>query len=145
MQDHDKSKSVSVSPVRRKTILIFEDDAGVRDLVVRRLDILGYNTIFAGDGEECVNVFRDRSNEIDFVILSFQMPKMGGFEAFGQLMRIKSDVKVILCSGSTDDIVLARFPGSISDGVLHKPYNMEDLKGELDRLQGTSDSDVSNV
>lgn len=63
------------------------------------------------------------------------MPKMGGFEAFGQLMRIKPDVKVVLCSGNTDDIVLARFPGSVSDGVLHKTYNMEDLEARLERCR----------
>ncbi|MDA8407646.1 MAG: PAS domain S-box protein [Deltaproteobacteria bacterium] len=124
---------------RKKTILIVEDEAGVRDLSVKRLEVLGYNTIVAVDGEEGVSVFRERLNEIDLVMLDFKMPKMNGVEAFGELIRIKPDVKVILCSGYTEDVVMQSFPGQRPAGVLHKPYNMDDLKSELDRLLGTAD------
>ena len=90
----------------------------------------------AGDGEEAVNVFRERLNEIDLVMLDFKMPKMNGVETFGELIRIKPDVRVILCSGYTEDVVMQSFPGQHPAGVLHKPYNMEDLKGNLERLLG---------
>ena len=129
--------TVPVTPTRRKTILIVEDETGVRDLTVKRLDILGYDTIIAVDGEEGVSVFRERLNEIDLVMLDFKMPKMDGVEAFGELIRIKPDVKVILCSGYTEDVVIEMFPGHRPSGVLHKPYNMEDLKGKLEHLLGS--------
>ena len=93
----------------------------------------------AGDGEEGVNVFRERLNEIDLVMLDFKMPKMNGVEAFWELIRIKPDAKVILCSGYTEEAVMQSFPEQHPAGVLHKPYNMEDLKGELVRLLGTGD------
>ena len=112
---------------------------GVRDLTVKRLDVLGYDTITAVDGEEGVSVFGERLNEIDLVMLDFKMPKMDGVEAFGGLIRIKPDVKVILCSGYVEDVVLESFPGQRPAGVLHKPYNMETLKAELERLLGTAD------
>ena len=96
---------------RRKTILVVEDEAGVRNLVVRRLDLLGYDSIIAEDGEEGVSVFRERMNEIDLVMLDYKMPKMNGVEAFGELIRIKPDVKVILSSGYTEDVVFESFPG----------------------------------
>ena len=122
---------------RRKTILLIEDEAGVRNLVVRRLDLLGYDSIIAEDGEEGVRVFRERLNEIDLVMLDYKMPKMNGVEAFGELIRIKPDVKVILSSGYTEDVVIESFPGQRPACVLHKPYNMDDLKVDLDRLLGT--------
>ncbi|MGO8879715.1 MAG: PAS domain S-box protein [Desulfomonilaceae bacterium] len=122
---------------RRKTVLLVEDEAGVRDLAVRRLDILGYDTIVAGDGAEGVHIFRERLNEIDLVMLDFKMPKMNGVEAFEELIRIKPDVKVLLSSGYTEDVVMQSFPGQRPAGVLHKPYNMEALKGALERLLGT--------
>jgi PAS domain S-box-containing protein len=134
---HNKAAETK-SPVsdiaRRKTILVVEDETGVRDLAVRRLDVLGYDTIVAGDGEEGVNVFRERPNEIDLVMLDFKMPKMNGVETFGELIRIKPDVRVMLCSGYTEDVVMQSFPGQRPAVVLHKPYNMEELKTELDRL-----------
>ncbi len=131
--------AVPVSPIKRKTILVVEDETGVRDLTVKRLDVLGYDTIIAVDGEEGVSVFRERLNEIDLVMLDFKMPKIDGVEAFGELIRIKPDVKVILCSGYTEDAVIEMFPGQRPAGVLHKPYNMGDLKGELEKLLGTTD------
>ncbi len=121
---------------RRKTILIVEDEPGVRQLAVRRLDVLGYDTMVAGDGEECVQVFRERHNDIDLVMLDFAMPRMNGIEAFGELIKIEPDVKVILCSGYTEDDVLLSFPGKRPAGVLRKPYRMDDLKVELERLLG---------
>jgi len=130
--------AVSSTAGRRKTILVVEDEAGVRNLVVRRLDLLGYDSIIAEDGEEGVRVFRERMNEIDLVMLDFKMPKMNGDEAFGELIRIKPDVKVILSSGYTEDVVFESFPGPRPAGVLHKPYDMDILKAELDRLLGTT-------
>jgi CheY-like chemotaxis protein len=128
--------SATDSVTGKKTILIVEDEAGVRDLSVRRLEVLGYNTIIAVDGKEGVSVFRERVNEIDLVMLDFAMPKMNGVEAFGELIRIKPDVKVMLCSGYTEDVVMESFPSQRPDCVLHKPYNMEALKHELERLLG---------
>jgi PAS domain S-box-containing protein len=122
---------------RRKTILVVEDEAGVGNLVVRRLNMLGYDALVAVDGEEGVNTFRERLNDIDLVMLDFKMPKMDGAEAFEELIRINPDVKVILSSGYTEDVVLERFPGPRPAGILHKPYDMETLKAELGRLLGS--------
>jgi CheY-like chemotaxis protein len=137
-KEGEETKSLqSDTAARRKTILVVEDEAGVRNLVVRRLDLLGYDSIIAEDGEEGVRVFRERMNEIDLVMLDFKMPKMNGVEAFGELIRIKPDVKVILSSGYTEDVVMESFPGQRPACVLHKPYNMADLKAEIDRLLGS--------
>ena len=72
-------------------------------------------------------------------MLDFKMPKMDGVEAFGELIRIKPDVKVILSSGYTEDAVIEKFVGPRPAAVLHKPYDMEALKVELRRLLGTVD------
>ncbi len=138
VMDLVKTKASGLETVnRRKTILLVEDEAGVRNLVVRRLDLLGYDSIIAEDGEEGVRVFRERMNEIDLVMLDYKMPKMNGVEAFGELIRIKPDVKVILSSGYTEDVVLESFPGQRPAFVLLKPYKTEELKAQLDRLLGT--------
>ncbi len=95
------------------------------------------------DGEEGVSLFRERLNDIDLVMLDFAMPKMNGVEAFGELIRIKPDVKVILTSGYTEDVVLQSFPGQRPAGVLHKPCKIKDLKNELECLLETRESGVS--
>jgi CheY-like chemotaxis protein len=106
-------------------------------MVHNRLELLGYDTIAAVDGEEGVRIFRERLNEIDLVLLDFAMPRINGAEAFEELVRIKPDVKVILSSGYAEEVVLQRFPGPQPAGILHKPYKLEVLKDELDRVLGT--------
>jgi|GEM_PF-3769285 PAS domain S-box-containing protein len=130
--------SVPVISTGPKTVLVVDDEDLVRGMVLNRLKVLGYDTIAASDGEEGVRVFRAGSNEIDLVLLDFAMPRMNGIEAFGELIRIKPDVKVILTSGYTEAVVMRSFPGQRPAGVLHKPYKMVALKAELDRLLGST-------
>ena len=111
-----------------------------REQSVEMLELLGYDTIAAVDGVEGVRIFRERLNEIDLALLDFAMPRMNGVQAFEELVRIKPDVKVILSSGYAEDIVLQSFPGKRPAGVLHKPYKMEELKGQLERLLGSISS-----
>ncbi len=121
----------------RKTILVVDDEELVRELSVEWLELLGYDTIAAVDGAEGVRIFRERLNEIDMVLLDFVMPRMNGIEAFEELIRIKPDVKVIFSSGYTQDVIRQRFSGLLPASILHKPYDMDILKAELERLLGT--------
>ena len=129
--------SIPRSPTGRKTILVVDDEEMVRELCVEWLEILGYETLTADDGAEAVRLFRERMTEIDLVLLDFVMPRMTGAEVFNELTRIRPDVKVILGSGYTVDVVLQSFPEQRPSVIFQKPYNMEVLKVELDRLLGT--------
>lgn len=132
--------TISENLMRSKTILVVDDEQSVRELCVEWLDLLGYNTIAAVDGAEGVGIFRERLNEIDMVLLDYVMPRMNGIEALDELIRIKPDVKVIFSSGYNEDIMRERFPGPRPASILHKPYDMDILKAELDRLLGTTGS-----
>jgi CheY-like chemotaxis protein len=107
-------------------------------MVLSRLEELDHGTIAAVDCVEGVHVFHEGLNEIDLVMLDFAMPKMNGVEAFAELIRIKPNVKVILSSGYTEEVVLESLPGTRPAGVLHKPYKMEELKDQLYILLGTA-------
>ena len=111
-------------------------------MVVSRLKVSDTIRLTAWMGRRS-RFFQSAVNEIDLVMLDFAMPRMNGIEAFGELIRIKPDVKVILCSGYTEDVVLDCFPGQRPAGVLHKPYKMEELKTELERLLEGDESDAS--
>ena len=119
---------------RRKTILLVDDEEGVRDFTVRRLNVLGYDTITAADGEQGVRIFRERLNEIDLVILDFAMPRMNGVEAFEELIRIKPDVKVILCSGYTEEAVMKSFHGSTCRCGLAQALHNRRLEGRIGEI-----------
>lgn len=81
------------------TILVIDDEADVRELCKDLLKTLGYRTLPADSGSVGVKIYRERKDEIALVILDMIMPKMGGREVFQTLKMINPEVKVLLCSG----------------------------------------------
>jgi YesN/AraC family two-component response regulator len=64
------------------------------------------------------------------------MPGMGGPETFRELRSIRSDVKVILTSGYSEQEVNRRFLGEGIAGFIQKPYRLQELRSCLDRVLG---------
>jgi len=81
------------------TILVIDDEDDVRELCRDMLEPFGYTVLLAAGGSAGVNVFREMKYDISMVILDMIMPKMGGSEVFQALRTINGDVKILLCSG----------------------------------------------
>ena len=92
-------------PGGTETILLAEDDSGVRALVKIILTGAGYRVIEAKDGEDAVEKFRENASEIDLLVVDVVMPKKNGKEAFMEICAIKAQVKAIFVSGYTADII----------------------------------------
>ncbi|NMC73736.1 MAG: response regulator, partial [Geobacteraceae bacterium] len=109
------------------TILIAEDDAAVRVLLRMILEENGYVCIEADDGWKTVECFRQRSREIDLVILDVVLPRMNGGSAFTEMRKIRSDVRVLFISGYTHDLINQK--GVLDDGVkvVSKPLTPTEL------------------
>ena len=81
------------------TILVIDDEVDVRELCKDLLRTLGYSVLLADSGSEGIKIYREKKDEIALVILDMIMPKMGGREVFQSLKVINPEVKVLLCSG----------------------------------------------
>jgi PAS domain S-box-containing protein len=110
------------------TILIADDDDSVRALCARMLERLGFTVITAADGSVALDVYRQRRNDIDLVILDLTMPRMDGVEAFSALRRENSELKIVLASGYSEEDVASRVAGKGLSGVIQKPYTISKLK-----------------
>ena len=108
-------------------ILVVDDEDAVRNIVSAILESAGYTVLLARDGQEALEIFRRKGNDIDCVLLDLSMPKLDGDEVFQELKKIRSDVRVILSSGFTEQQVLSRFQDAGLAGVLQKPTRMKDL------------------
>jgi CheY-like chemotaxis protein len=115
------------------TVLLVDDDETIRALGKTMLERLGFSVVLAEDGREAVGIYRDRCDDIACVILDLTMPHMGGEEAFRKLCEINRDVRVILCSGYTEDNVLGRFGGNGPADFLQKPYKLSAMADKLRR------------
>ncbi len=116
------------------TVLVVDDEEAVRSLARTALEERGLRVLTAADGREAVDVFRRHAGEIDLVVLDMTMPGMGGEETFGELRRIRPDVRVILSSGYNEQEAVNRFAGKGLAGFLHKPYRPSELVERVRQL-----------
>ena len=111
----------------KETILIAEDDAGVRGLVREAFRVHGYKVIEAADGEDAVRTFMNHRDEIDLVILDVVMPRKGGKEAYDELKKIRPETKVIFASGYPGDVLSSKGILSGAYDFVTKPLAPGDL------------------
>ena len=111
------------APGGRETILVAEDDASVRQVVVRILATAGYRVLAAADGAEAVDTFRARWREVDLVLLDASMPRINGTGALAAMRDIAPGFAALLSSGYSDEATEAL------EGVerLPKPYEPDAL------------------
>lgn len=114
------------------TILLADDEEDVRDVVRSMLESFGYTVVTAGDGQEAVEIFRERAGEVDLVLLDMMMPRMTGVEAFAEIRRISPDVRAILASGYDVRGSGSEFASEGFAAFLQKPFR----RGELGRKVG---------
>ena len=86
------------------------------------------------EGREDWEVFQALADEIDCVILDLAMPEISGEEVFGELRRLRPDVRVIPSSGSNIQKMTQRFAGQGVAGFIKKPYRVANLQEILSRV-----------
>ncbi len=109
------------------TVLVIDDDGAVRIIASRILERMGFTVLTAENGAVGLDLFRERVAEIVFVLLDLTMPVMGGEQAFVELRRLRSDVRVILASGYNEQDATNRFAGAGLAGFIKKPFTIEGL------------------
>ena len=121
------------------TILVVDDEETVRTLGRKMVERSGFSTLTACDGREAVEVFRQNADKIICVLLDLTMPHMDGVEAFQELRKIRSDIRVILSSGYDEQEVSRRFAGAGMAGFIEKPYTRAMLIRVLRRVLESPD------
>ncbi len=80
-----------------KTILVADDEAGIRDSLRRLLEYEKYRVVVAEDGQTALQ--KAESEVVDLVLLDIKMPGMDGMEVLSRLHRSRSDLPVVIISG----------------------------------------------
>ena len=121
------------------TILVVEDEEGVREVAERMLQDIGFDTIGAEDGRHALDLMEEIGDQVTVVLLDLSMPRMGGAETFRRLRRIRPDLPILMMSGYTEQVVAPQFSnsGPGTTGFLQKPFLAEDLIAILRRFAET--------
>jgi DNA-binding response OmpR family regulator len=116
---------------KQSTILITDDDQGLRELVRISLENAGYTIMQAKNGIECLSLLRKQRP--DMLILDVVMPEMDGLEVC-RTIRDFSNVPILMLTARTqrEDVVTGLDHGA--DDYLIKPFDMEELQARIRAL-----------
>lgn len=115
-------------------VLVADDDADILDLVEFRLAQKGYEIVTARDGQEALELTRDRKP--DMCVLDVMMPKMNGIEVV-QAMRgedATAAIPVLFLTATVQDRDIARGFEVGGDDYLRKPFNPHELQARVAAL-----------
>jgi two-component system, cell cycle sensor histidine kinase and response regulator CckA len=114
-----------------ETVLVLEDEAQVRRVVVAMLQRGGYRVIEATRAEEALDAARDKERTIDLLLTDIVMPGMSGPEVVRRIREIRPNLKAICMSGYTDDTVVRH--GILESGIafLQKPITPDSLRQKV--------------
>ena len=113
------------------TILLVEDEDGVRVFGARALRNKGYTVIEANSGEAALAVMGSYDGEIDLLITDVVMPQMDGATLIEKVREIHPEFKVILISGYAEDSFRERLAASEHITFLPKPFSLIQLAGTV--------------
>jgi signal transduction histidine kinase len=110
-----------------ETILLVDDDENIRITGKERLESAGYKVRTASGGEMALEVYGQKAEKINLVLLDLIMPGMGGARCLQNLLQVDPGAKVVIISGYSPDEQTMQTITSSTRGFLRKPYTAEQL------------------
>jgi PAS domain S-box-containing protein len=115
-----------LSPKGSETILLVDDEEGVRKLVTAVLRSNGYDVLEAANGPGALATYEKNGHKIDMVLTDIVMPQMTGFELGRELTARTPGLKILYMSGYRDNTI-GRATGEPPKPFLHKPFTPDIL------------------
>jgi len=114
----------------KKTVLVVDDDAAVRDSMKKVLESAGFEVLLAGDGEEAVK--EAKPGQIDLLLLDIGLPIRNGWDAFAQITAANPCLPIIIITGHSDQYPVASAAGA--SAFMEKPLDATQLLATIQEL-----------
>lgn len=138
--DHAKEAAVETEPrlggipTGHEHILFIDDEQALVDLGKQMLEILGYEVITRTSSIEALGLFQAQPNKFDLVITDMTMPNMTGEKLAKELMRIRPNIPIILCTGFSEQITEKESKEIGIREFAMKPLVMRDLAKSIRKV-----------
>jgi CheY-like chemotaxis protein len=119
-----------------ETVLIADDDEGMRSLLERTFTRAGYLVATARNAADATVKFQSLGGDVDLVVTDLVMPQMSGRDLVSRLKRVRPSLGVIYLSGYTSSELLAQGLAADDGPLLHKPFSPEELGRAVRRALG---------
>lgn len=114
-------------PGGKERILFVDDEVSIAAAVTEILQRLGYDVVSKTQAIEALKLFQTRPHDFDLVITDMTMPKMTGDELAKEVLRIRGDVPVIICTGFSAKLTEEGAKEIGIRAVVMKPFDAADL------------------
>ncbi|MGI8818892.1 MAG: PAS domain-containing hybrid sensor histidine kinase/response regulator [Gemmatimonadales bacterium] len=125
-----------------ETVLVVEDEEGVRSLTCRVLRTYGYTVLEAENGGEALLIAEQHAAPIHILLTDVVLPRMSGRKLAVRLVRASSKLRVLYMSGYTDGSIVNH--GALEPGTsfIQKPFTPEGLTQKLREVLDSPDASV---
>jgi len=131
LQAAEAEPALAPSPIESvhgcENLLVVEDDAGLRSLLVEFLKGLGYSVLDAENGEVALRIAANGSGRVHVLITDIVMPGMNGRELANRLNSLFPNVRILYTSGYSPDSSLHSRALDQGEAFLQKPFGLLDL------------------
>ena len=121
-----------------ETILMVEDEEGVRSLVNLALLSGGYKVLNAADAESALAICSNHEGPIHLLLTDVVMPQMSGPEVAGKVAALRPGIKVLFMSGYTDDAVVRHGVLTQEMPFIQKPFTPFALRKKIREILGSA-------
>ncbi len=112
-------------------VLLVEDEPMVMDVNQAILETLGFTVLKAKTGQEAIDIAENFSAKIDLTLLDIQLPDMDGKTVYSGLIKLRPDLRVIVCSGYSSDGPAQSIIDAGAQGFIQKPFSLKVLSEKI--------------
>jgi CheY-like chemotaxis protein len=121
-------------PFQHATVLIVEDEAPLRQAVMKMLRNTGFEVIEVADGSSAIDRLRANGGNIDLILLDMTIPGAPSSEVIAEAAKVRPDIRVVLTSAYSQEMIAGAMNASQIGGFIRKPFQLRDL---VKKLQNT--------
>jgi len=128
-----------------ETILVVEDEARVRKLIVGVLSDRGYRVLEATRGEEALRVCEEHAKHIDLAVVDVVMPEMSGPEFGRRIQQTHAETRLLYISGYTDEAIVHHGIQESGAAFLQKPFLPDALARKVREVLDSRSNSAKNT
>ena len=114
-------------PTQNGTVLIVEDEDGLRQALAKMLRKNGFEVFEAADGTSAIDLLRANGTSIDAILLDMTLPGASSREIVAEAASVKSDIRIVLTSAYSREIIEGSLGAPQIRSFIRKPFQFTDL------------------
>jgi CheY-like chemotaxis protein len=130
----EETKEISVRPGGNEHILVVDDEEILVEMGTQRLERLGYTATGKLSSLEALEAFRNEPNKFNLVVTDYTMPNMTGLELAKEMLQIRPDLPIIMCSGLNEPVPMEKVKAVGVKEFYVKPIDKDDFAALIRRV-----------